>query len=56
VNFIDSSGLGVLVAARKLVQSRPDGAFELRGANANVRNVITLARMDQFLGLAAEKK
>jgi N-acetylglucosaminyldiphosphoundecaprenol N-acetyl-beta-D-mannosaminyltransferase len=56
VNFIDSSGLGVLVAARKLVQSRPDGAFELRGANANVRNVIALARMDQFLGLAAEKK
>lgn len=56
VNFIDSSGLGLLVTARKLAQERPGGAFELRGANANIRNVIALARMEQFLGLAADKQ
>jgi N-acetylglucosaminyldiphosphoundecaprenol N-acetyl-beta-D-mannosaminyltransferase len=56
VNFIDSSGLGLLVAARKLAHVRPGGTLELRGANDNVRNVIALARMTEFLGLAPAKQ
>lgn len=51
VNFIDSSGVGLLVAARKMAAARPGGALEIRGANANVRNVISIARMEEFLGL-----
>jgi len=56
VNFIDSSGLGLLVAARKLATTRTGGGFELRGANTNLRNVIALARMEEFLGLPPVKK
>lgn len=51
VGFLDSSGLGLLVRARKLALSRSDAAFTLRGANANVRNVIALARLGAVLGL-----
>jgi len=51
VKFIDSSGLGLLLRARKLALNRPGGALLLRDAPANVRSVITLARLDTLLGL-----
>ena len=52
VDFIDSSGLGCLLGARKLVAARDGAALKLSGVNANLRNVITLAHLDELLGLA----
>jgi N-acetylglucosaminyldiphosphoundecaprenol N-acetyl-beta-D-mannosaminyltransferase len=52
VDFIDSSGLGCLLRARKLVAAREGAALRLTGVNDNLRNVITLARLDEVLGLA----
>ena len=52
VDFIDSSGLGCLLRARKLVASREGAALKLTGVNDNLRNVIALAQMDDVLGLA----
>ena len=54
VDFIDSSGLGCLLRARKLVTSREGAALKLTGVNANLRNVIALAHLDEVLGLAKE--
>jgi exopolysaccharide biosynthesis WecB/TagA/CpsF family protein/anti-anti-sigma factor len=51
VKFIDSSGLGLLLRARKLALDRPGGTLVLRGAPSNVRNVIMLARLAATLGL-----
>jgi N-acetylglucosaminyldiphosphoundecaprenol N-acetyl-beta-D-mannosaminyltransferase len=51
VKFIDSSGLGLLLRARKLALARPGGTLVLRAAPANVRNVVLLARLDSLLGL-----
>jgi N-acetylglucosaminyldiphosphoundecaprenol N-acetyl-beta-D-mannosaminyltransferase len=51
VKFIDSSGLGLLLRARKIALDRHGGALVLRDSPANVRNVITLARLDTLLGL-----
>ena len=47
VAFIDSSGLGLLLRAHQLVRQR-SGALRLRGAGANVRNVIKIARLEAF--------
>ena len=52
VDFIDSSGLGCLLRARKLVTAREGAALKLTGVNENLRNVITLAHLDEVLGLA----
>lgn len=46
LGFIDSSGLGLLVHARKLVSRRPGAALRLLGAGPNVRNVTQQARLD----------
>ncbi|MCK0126110.1 STAS domain-containing protein [Gelidibacter sp. F2691] len=44
VDFIDSSGLGAIVAAMKQV---PDGrSFELAGLSKTVKKVFSLTRMD----------
>lgn len=51
VNFIDSSGLGLLLVVQRLAEARPDGRIRLRGITSNVRNVITLARMDRVFDL-----
>lgn len=51
VKFIDSSGLGLLLRARKLALARAGGSLVLRETPANVRNVILLARLDSLLGL-----
>ena len=52
VSFIDSTGLGCLIRARRLVETRRGAALKLTGVNDNLRNVISLARLDSFLGLA----
>jgi N-acetylglucosaminyldiphosphoundecaprenol N-acetyl-beta-D-mannosaminyltransferase len=47
VRFIDSSGLGLLIRAKKL--ARQQGAkLSLKGIQPAVRNVIKLARLEQF--------
>jgi N-acetylglucosaminyldiphosphoundecaprenol N-acetyl-beta-D-mannosaminyltransferase len=51
VNFIDSSGLGLLLNLRRLVEGRPRGQLLLLNINANVHNVITMARMEKALNL-----
>lgn len=43
VDFLDSSGLGAVVAARKFV---PDGALELAALTPAVARVFRLTRMD----------
>lgn len=48
VGFIDSSGLGLLVRARKLAKNRNGGDFLIRGAGPNVRNVIQVARLESL--------
>jgi anti-anti-sigma factor len=48
VRFIDSTGLGLMVRAKKLsVASGEDLAFV--GLRASVRNVLRLARLEDFL-------
>lgn len=44
VTFLDSSGLGAVVAAMKL--AAPERKLELAGLNAMVQNVFRLTRMD----------
>lgn len=51
VDFIDSSGLGLLLSLRRLVEARPKGELVLRNINPNVRNVITMARMEKVFNL-----
>ena len=52
VDFIDSSGLGCLIRARKMVAARDGAELKLTGVNENLRNVIVLAHLDELLGLA----
>ena len=44
VGFVDSSGLGAIVAMMKWLA--PDAALELSGMGENVRKVFALTRMD----------
>ncbi len=44
VQFLDSSGLGAIVAVKKLLA--PDRALELAGLTATVEKVFRLTRMD----------
>jgi N-acetylglucosaminyldiphosphoundecaprenol N-acetyl-beta-D-mannosaminyltransferase len=55
VTFLDSSGLGCLLRARKLVHARDGARLRLTGVNDNVRNVITLARLDGLLEINKSK-
>jgi exopolysaccharide biosynthesis WecB/TagA/CpsF family protein/anti-anti-sigma factor len=52
VRFMDSSGLGSLLQARKLASSRLGARFEVIRAGDNVRNVIRLAKLGELLGVA----
>lgn len=54
VHFIDSSGLDCLVRARALAQSRRGGQFVVTGANDNIRNVLTVARLNEPISMKAE--
>ena len=51
VSFVDSSGLGLLLKARKLAAERPCAAFTVRRPTDNVLNVIRTARLAGPLGL-----
>lgn len=51
VEFIDSSGLGALVAVMKFL--RPERELELAGIGANVGRVLRLTRMDSVLTIHA---
>jgi anti-sigma B factor antagonist len=46
VQFLDSSGLGAIVAVKKLLGA--DRAFELAGLTPTVEKVFRLTRMDTF--------
>jgi anti-anti-sigma factor len=48
VNFVDSSGLGLLIRAHRLVQQRPSARLVLHGVNTNVRNVIRISKLEQL--------
>lgn len=45
IDFMDSSGLGALIAVLKRMS--PDGKFELAGLTAPVQRVFDLTRMDR---------
>ena len=51
VGFIDSSGLGAIVAVRKLLG--PDRALELSGLTPAVEKVFRLTRMDTIFTIHA---
>jgi anti-anti-sigma factor len=52
VTFLDSSGLGALVKAAKLVRERNGAQFRLVNVPPNAANVIKLANLQSFLGVA----
>lgn len=47
VNYIDSSGVGALVAAQKKMKTQ-GGKFGLLGLTEDVLNILKLATLDQF--------
>jgi anti-sigma B factor antagonist len=49
VDFIDSSGLGVIVSCLKRLG--PSGNLAIAGANGAVRRLFTLTRMDRIFSL-----
>lgn len=55
VSFIDSSGLGLLVRARKLAQGVPGMNFSLVRPQPNVCNVIALANLQNVLPVEREE-
>ena len=50
VTFIDSSGMGALVAARKLAAER-GGGLVLHGVGERVAAALRLAGLTEFLGV-----
>jgi anti-anti-sigma factor len=51
VNFMDSTGLSVLIRSFKMTSLRPGASFSLTNATPAVRNVLQLARLDHVFGL-----
>jgi N-acetylglucosaminyldiphosphoundecaprenol N-acetyl-beta-D-mannosaminyltransferase len=51
VSFIDSSGLGLLVKAVKIVKQREGATLHIGNPSPNVRNVINLANLGTLLGV-----
>ena len=49
VDFIDSSGLGVIVSCLKRLG--PSGNLSISGASSTVRRLFALTRMDRIFGL-----
>ncbi len=52
VTFVDSTGLGVLVAALQLLQARGGGGLSIRGVGPVVRRVFELTGLDAVFSLA----
>ncbi len=55
VQFIDSSGLGVMVRAKKYAKAQ-NCSLVFAGIQAPVRNVLRIACLEEFLGCAAETR
>lgn len=53
VNFMDSSGIGLLVSIKRLIESRAASTFRIQKANDNIRNVLEVSRMADFFQLDA---
>jgi len=53
VDFIDSSGLGVLVTILKRI--RPEGDIRLSGVRERVRSLLELTRLDDFFQIHVSK-
>ncbi len=51
VDFVDSSGLGALVAVLKLVSQGGQLALVLPGSGAQIRTLLRLTRMEQVFAL-----
>lgn len=51
LRFIDSAGLGMLIAAHKFTRTRPGAELRITGVTGNVRAVIQQARLDRILRL-----
>jgi len=51
VNFMDSSGIGMLVSVKRFIETRPESTFRIQGANPNIHNVLTMSRMADFFRL-----
>lgn len=54
VDFVDSSGLGALVAIMKVVE--PAHRFEVSGLQPNVEKVFRLTRMDSIMNIAGNSQ
>jgi len=48
-NFIDSSGLGLLLRIHRMAAQRPDGRMEVLHLHDNIINVIRVARLEKLL-------
>ena len=51
VRFMDSSGLGVLLALRRLTEQRQGARFIIEGITPAVQSVIRLAQLEEVFGL-----
>ncbi len=49
VSYIDSSGIGVIIAARNHLTERAGGLF-LRNVNAPITNILTIVGLDGLIG------
>jgi len=51
VNFMDSSGIGMLVSVKRSIETRIASSFQIQRVNANIRNVLEVSRMVDFFQL-----
>lgn len=49
ISFMDSSGLGLLLQAKKLAESREGGSLKLSTPTENVLNVLRVSKLETFL-------
>jgi anti-anti-sigma factor len=54
VSYIGSMGIGFLVGLYTSVTKNPEGRFVLAGANARVRDVMRLTRLDTVIPQVAD--
>jgi anti-sigma B factor antagonist len=54
VEFLDSSGLGQIVATSKMVKERAGGELVIAGAMNSVRDLLRLTRLDKVLHVFAD--
>ena len=54
INYMDSSGIGALVAGQKKIKSK-GGKFALMSLKEEVLNILKLATLDQFFKIYADE-